>query len=84
MLVYTLLNKHSYFFIYLSTHPDITSLVEPLFSFAGKRVKEFFIFPFLLSLFVFSYPLSAVGEERVVQRSVDRVSRLHAIGHYLL
>jgi hypothetical protein len=52
------------------THPDIASLVDPLFSFAGKRVEE--MFSLVFDLFIFSplsilkFPLSAAGEERVV------------------
>jgi hypothetical protein len=49
----------------MSTHPDIATLVAPLFSFAGKRgVGSFFstLFP----------PQAKRGW---VQRSVDRVSR---------
>jgi hypothetical protein len=53
-----------------STHPDIATLVYSLFSFVGKRVKEFFFN--LLS--IFKSPLYAEGEERGVQRSVGRVS----------
>jgi hypothetical protein len=60
------------------THPDIATLVDPLFSFAGKRVREVFSFVLYLSS-IFQTPLSAIGEERVVQRSVDRVSLLYAM-----
>jgi hypothetical protein len=35
----------------LSTRPDIGTLVDPLFSFAGKRVREFFFHPFSNPLF---------------------------------
>ena len=59
-----------------TTHPDIATLVDPLFSFAGKRVKE--MFPCSFALYPFFAPLSAAGEERVVQRSADRVSKLYA------
>ena|ERR1700754_2396166 len=61
----------------LSTHPDIATLIDPLFSFAGKRVNAFFSL-FFCPLSIFPYPLSAAGEERVVQRSADRVSKLYA------
>jgi hypothetical protein len=49
------------------THPVYASLDHPLFTCGGKRgfskiVKKVF------------YPLSGEAEERVVQRSVDRVS----------
>ena len=47
------------------THPDDASLVDPLFAYGGKRVN----YQFLVSLP--SFPLAG---ERVVQRSVDRVS----------
>ena len=59
------------------THPDIATLVDPLFSFAGKRVKE--MFPCSFALYPFFAPLSAAGEERVVQRSVGRVSLHHHV-----
>ena len=54
-----------------STHPDIAALVTPL---SASRIEGI-----LFSLTLFLYPLSAEGEERVVQRSADRVSRLCAL-----
>ena len=57
--------KHSGF-----THPDIVSLVDPLFA-TRKEGDSVYNINFILSL----YPLYAKGEERVVQRSVDRVSQ---------
>jgi hypothetical protein len=47
------------------THPDIAALVDPLFAFGGKRVRYH-------NTKTPSFPLA---EEKVVQRSVDRVSR---------
>ena len=46
-----------------STHPDIVSLVDPLFTFGGKRVVGN------------NKPSFPLAEERVVERSNDRVSR---------
>jgi hypothetical protein len=48
------------------THPDQASPVDPLFGFAGKRVKKL--------IFNFYFPLSNAVEERDVGRSLDRVS----------
>jgi len=50
------------------THPDIAALVTPL---SASRIEGI---PFF-----FSYPLCGKAAERVVQRSVDRVSRLCAL-----
>jgi hypothetical protein len=50
--------------------------VAPLFTFGGKRVKKDFVLPF--------NPLCDEVGERVVQRSVDRVSRLLVSLHYAL
>ncbi len=54
----------------VSTYPDIVSLVDPLFA-ARKEGESVNGIKFIL----FSNPLYAVGEERVVQRSADRVSQ---------
>jgi hypothetical protein len=48
------------------THLDQASPVDPLFGFAGKRVKKL--------IFNFYFPLSNAVEERDVGRSLDRVS----------
>jgi len=48
----------------VSTHPDVAALVTPL---SASRIEGIFA--------CFPYPLSGEAEERVVQRSVDRVSR---------
>ncbi|NOW96513.1 hypothetical protein FHW89_003186 [Mucilaginibacter sp. SG564] len=64
----------------VSTHPDIAALVTPL---SASRIEGVFIFfrshlagAERLQMFLFFLdPLFAAGEERVVQRSVDRVSR---------
>jgi len=45
------------------THPDYAALVGPLFAFGGKRVRKKQI------------PSLPLAEERVVERSNDRVSR---------
>jgi hypothetical protein len=47
------------------THPDYASLVDSLF--AARKEGNFFFY------FIHN-PLSAEGEERVVERSNDRVS----------
>jgi len=47
----------------MSTHPDIATLVTPL---SALRIE---------GISVFLYPLCGFAAERVVQRSVDRVSR---------
>jgi hypothetical protein len=44
-------------------------MVDPLFRYAGKRVEEGG------DEKEFKVPLSAAGEERVVERSNDRVSK---------
>ena len=52
------------------THPDIASLVDPLFAARKEGVP--------LSrnnFYTFQNPLYAKGEERVVERSKDRVSQ---------
>jgi hypothetical protein len=46
------------------THPDYASLVAPLFAARKGGCSKIF------------FPLYAVGEERVVERSKDRVSKL--------
>jgi len=51
------------------THPDIATLVDPLFA-ARKEGTVSFMIKFILS----PNPLYAKGEERVVERSKDRVS----------
>jgi len=51
------------------THPDIASLVDPLFAFGEKRVNK-----------EIKQPSLRLAEERVIQRSADRVSnRRYAI-----
>jgi hypothetical protein len=41
----------------LSTHPDTVALVDPLFAYGGKRVKEFFFCPLSFTFHPFSHPL---------------------------
>jgi hypothetical protein len=60
-----------------STHPGYALLADPLFSFAGKRVKTFFLI-FFCDSFNNAIPLSAEGEERGTKRSDGRVSKLCA------
>jgi hypothetical protein len=59
-----------------NTHPDIAALVDPLFSFAGKRVKKSTIICPIIFIQFCKRPLSATGEERVTKRSDGRVSQL--------
>jgi hypothetical protein len=55
-------------FVTVVTHPDNAALVVPLFAFCGKREGNVYLYCV--------NPLSAAGEERVVQRSVDRMSQI--------
>jgi len=50
--------------LFTITHPDIATLVDPLFAFGVKRVREN------------KKPSLPLAEERVVERSKDRVSYL--------
>jgi len=59
-----------------STHPDIAALATPLFD---SRIEGISIFPDS-----FLNPLCGEAAERVVQRSVDRVSRLCAMLSFTL
>jgi hypothetical protein len=75
-------SKARLFVMSATTHPGCTSLADPLFSYAGKRVKTFFLYLISLSaplsVVTLQSPLSAEGEERVTKRSDGRVSRIPA------
>ncbi|RAV50077.1 hypothetical protein DIU36_26680 [Mucilaginibacter rubeus] len=51
----------------VSTHPDIAALVTPLYASVKEGAEK-------EKNLIFLNPLCGKGEERVVQRSVDRVS----------
>ena len=57
------------------THPGYASLADPLYGFAGKRVKNFYCV-FLYNIIHQSHPSYGEAVERVTQRSDGRVSPL--------
>ncbi len=57
------------------THPDIASLVDPLFAFGGKRVNK---------NIKNKRPSLSLAKERVVERSKDRVSNHHRLFNYFI